>query len=551
MISPRHWLSCVLVLWTAAAHAQESTGSSGSATSGSSAGDSTGASSAFGSPTASPTNQGSSPFGSGPLSPPTPDSTTGFGTTPSQPAATESLTGPVKPLDSGPAAFSISTGYGKAPEVFVSGEGRLARPKFETHVSASVGFDDNIFQTPTKAKAGPDTVFLQQVSEATPDQIVLIPIAKRGIVNGIQPGPQQYREVLVPGTPAEFEEVVIPGTPKPKRQSSAISRESLSFEAQTSTRRTLFTTDFNLNADYYWNRPSKKEEYNGSLAVRYLHRFSGRLQTTASLDVNYLSQPDLSQINTPTNAGNGNYLVTTGKTDLSYRWTPRFSTVGSLSYNRLDYEEKERQVGNYSGFTLGMELRYLWSPKLTVVLEGRYGWITYENSSAVDSSSYYALTGFDLALSRRTAMTLRVGESIRTFEESGKRSSAPYLETSLNYQLNKASVLSWNTRFGFEEPPDDNTEVLVLRSGLSISHFFSPRFRGSLNINGIHRSTSNDQADIDSTENDLQSGISLLYTLTRDWQLNLNYNYTAVFFEQNKDADYFRNSVYAGFDYSF
>lgn len=561
MISSRFWITCLLVAIACApgAFAQQGTGSSsGGSTSTGSSSTPSGASSAFGSSAPSPPSLGTPPPSGPAILPSGTGASSSFGsgtpTVPSTPSTGEGL-GPVKPLDSGPTSFSISTGYGRAPEVFVSGEGRLSRPKYEARVSASIGFDDNIFQTPTDGEAIPDTVIEQQVTAGTEDQIVLIPVRntrpQRIGVIGPAPQEQQYRQVVIPGEEPQFEEIVIPGSPKPERKASAISRESFRFEAQTATRRSVFTFDFNINADYYWNRPGKKAEYNGALAIRYLHRFSPRLQASASVNASYLSQPDLSQINTPTRTGNGNYLVINSKFDLSYRWKPRFSTVLSLSYDQLSYEEEIRQVSDYANITLGGELRFLWTPKLTAVLEGRYSRFSYPNSPTLDSSTYFALLGVDLSLSRRAAATVRVGQSIRTFEETGEKSSAPYLETTLNYQLSKSSVLSWNTRFGFEEPPDPNTEVLVLRSGLNVTQVFSPRLRGSLGVNAIHRSSTNDVTDTEAIENTLDSNLSFYYTLTRKWSFNLTYSYTTVFFDPNEQSNYFRNRIFAGFDYAF
>jgi hypothetical protein len=551
---PGHlWIALVLML-QAGAFAQESTGSSSEGTGATSSG----ASSAFGSgSSAPPTSGGASlpennpalyqpPTGAGAEIPST--------TLPTSSAAGADLPTASKPAEAAPTTFSISTGYGRAPEVYVSGEGRLARPRFETRFSASIGFDDNVFQTPTKATGTPDTVIRQQITAGTEDQVVFIPVrdTRPQRIGVISPAPrgQQFRRVVIPGTDPEFQDIVIPGTPKPKRQVSAISRESLSFETQMATRRTVFTLDLNVNSDYYWNRPGKKAEYNGALAVRYLHRFTPRLQVSASVDASYLSQPDLSLINTPTNTGSGNYLVFSGKGDISYRWTPRFSTVGTLSYNQLSYEDKLRRGGDYQNAVVGLELRYLWSPRLTTVLEGRVSQFTYPESPTLDSLAYFGLIGFDYSLSRRGVVTLRVGEAMRTFDESGTKSSAPYLETSLSYQLSRASVLSWSNRFGFEEPPDPNTEILSFRSSVSLNHFFSPRLRGSLSINGIHRAITNDTAHTDSTEDTLDSSLSMLYTMTRKWSFNLAYTYTA-FFSDPANADYFRDRLFAGFDYAF
>jgi hypothetical protein len=57
-------------------------------------------------------------------------------------------------------------------------------------------------------------------------------------------------------------------------------------------------------------------------------------------------------------------------------------------------------------------------------------------------------------------------------------------------------------------------------------------------------------ADTNSTEVTLDSSLSLLYTLSRFWTFNLNYSYTTTFVDPG-ESDYFRNRVFAGFDYSY
>jgi hypothetical protein len=43
------------------------------------------------------------------------------------------------------------------------------------------------------------------------------------------------------------------------------------------------------------------------------------------------------------------------------------------------------------------------------------------------------------------------------------------METVLVYRLGRASVLSWNTRFGFEESASPTQERQVLRTGVNFS----------------------------------------------------------------------------------
>lgn len=549
MRSSQHWIARLIAGWCSVgvALAQQDTGGASGAAGGTSG---AGASSAFGTPSGT---------GAAPGATQSPATLTGSGTTATPAtgdagaASTFGAGATPRRAEEAPSTFSVSTGYGRAPQVFVSGEGRLAKPRFETTFATSIGFDDNVFQTPTNGADIPEQVIVTEVQPAVPDQIVFVTVQpKPGPAFGFRPVPNQPKQVpvVIKGSDAVFEEVVIPGVPAPKRRASAITRGTLTFNAQMASRRSLFTFDLNANADYYWNRPNDKSDYNGSLGLIYLHRLSPRMQFTAAVNAAYQSQPNYSQINTPTNSAAGEYLNVTSKFDLSYRWTPRFSTVTSLGYNRLIFVKQASQSGDYAETTFGTELRYLWSPRFTGVVEGRYSQILYENNSSRDADTYYALLGFDILVTRRAQGTVRLGASMRQFEESGKKATAPYLETTLVYQLAKASVLSWDGRFGFEEPPDANSEVLSLRSSVRVTHFFSPRLQGSLTLNAIQQVTSNDLTDDDTTRLTFDGTVSLRYTLTRHWTLNGYYTYTNVINDPD-ELSFFRNRVFIGAEYQF
>jgi hypothetical protein len=139
---------------------------------------------------------------------------------------------------------------------------------------------------------------------------------------------------------------------------------------------------------------------------------------------------------------------------------------------------------------------------------------------------------------------------MRQFNESGKKATAPYLETTLVYQLGKASVLSWDGRFGFEAPPDANSEVLSLRSSVRVTHFFTPRLQGSLSLNGIQRVTTSSVSDDDQTEVTLDSTVSLRYSLSPHWTLTGYYTYTNNI-DDPDTTSYFRNRLFIGAEYEF
>ncbi len=466
--------------------------------------------------------------------------------------------GTAPPLREAPTTFAIPGLYGRGPQEFVAGQGRLARPRFRFSVGASVGFDDNVFQTPTNAQGIPDQTVQVLVSPATPDTT-----AEVTIPSGDPLVPDRMETVVVPGARARFRNERIPGIPAPERTSSLITRTNVEWNVQMATRRDLFTFDFQGSAGYYWDRPGDKTDYTATLALIYLRKLTARAQFSANLNASYQTQPDFSQINSPTNNAGGEFLSTNAKADLSYRLTPRFSTVTSVAYNGIHFVEKAQEASNYGETTFGTELRYLFSPRLTLLGELRYSSSMYAKDEARNTTTYFALAGGELRLSRRFVATLRVGEALQTFEESGEKSSSPYVEGTLSYLLARGTALQWNVRYGFEESDSAASERIVARTGLSLTQIFSPRFQGSLALNLLRGITTTDSevvTDLDSlrteslTTEDVQdtidSTLSFQYVLSRKWSFNLSYSYTMVFGPDELN-DYYRQRVFVGAEYLF
>jgi hypothetical protein len=480
---------------------------------------------------------------------------------------------PTAPTRAAPTSFSIPGLYGRGPQEFVAGQGRLARPRFRFTVGGSVGFDDNVFQTPTNARGVPDQEVQVLVSPATPDttQEVTIP-------SGDPLVPDRTTTVVVPGKKAKFRTERIPGIPAPERTSSLITQAQTELNVQMATRRDLFTFDFQGSAGYYWDRPGDQTDYTGRLALIYLRKLTARAQFTANIDASYQSQPDFAQINSPTNNTGGEYLQVNAKGDLSYRLTPRFSTVTSVAYNAVHFMEKAQEASNYGETTFGTELRYLFSPRLTLLGEVRYSSSMHQLDEERDTTTYFGLVGGELRLSRRFVATLRIGEALQTFDESGEKSSSPYLEGTLSYLLARGTALQWNVRYGYEESGSADSELIVARTGLSLTQIFSPRFQGSLALNLLH-SVNTTESDVTTggptttigpdgvpvtideplrtetvTTEDVQDTIdatlSFQYVLSRKWSFNLSYTYTMVFGPDELN-DYYRQRVFLGAEYLF
>ncbi len=456
-------------------------------------------------------------------------------------------------------SFSLPGFYGASATSLTAGEGRLARPRFRYNVSMSLGYDDNTQQTPTNTPSFPAVYQEVIVDPGTPPTIQQVPV--RGpATTQIGPGgliitrPGQiigFTNQIIPGTAPKTQRVLVqPAIPKQERDGSVVTRANGGIDIQLFSARSLFTFDLNGGADYNWSRPTRSRiDYNGALVFSFLYRLTPRLQFTTQFNGAYLTQPDLSRINTPQNQTGSAYINTNAKIDLSYRVSPRFTTVLSLSDNALYFQEKLQQNGDYSEVVGGAEFRYLFSPRMTLLLEGRYNSTTYAQDSTRDSTSAFLLVGAEVQLSRVLSGSVRIGESIRTFTESGISNSSPYLEANVAYRIGPTSVVNANTRFGFEEPATAGQTRLVYRFGLSYSQAFSPRLSGSVGINYLHDTVSgqNMQDDITST---YDANFQLNYLVTRQFSLNANYSFTTLISEQGF-RDYYRNRFFFGGAYTF
>ncbi len=599
MIIHRPWIALLFAGWCFSGTMPGQEGTSGGSSSGGSSGGGSSGGSTFGSGRSSGTGTGTSSSGTGTGTPGTGTSGTGtsgtgtgttgtgttgtgagttggassafgtYGTTPEAGAAPGAETGR-KPAGAAPGAapeggsgaparassFSVPGFYGRSSETLTVGIGRLARPRFRYTGSISIGFDDNIFQTPTKSEDIPEQVVEVVVTPAEPARTELVPIVEKPApvkIPAIRPPPraQRFRTVVIPAKDAVIEEVVVsPAIPAQKRQGSLVERANVGAEIQFASRRSLFTFDLGLTAENTHERPDDQPEYSGNVAFTFVYKVTPRLQFTANFDAAYLTQPDLTRINTPDRLGGGAYLNVNAKFDLSYRLTPRLTVDTSLSSSSLLYQDKLQEGANFTDTTLGLELRYLYTPRFTLIGEARYSSIAYETSSDRDSNTAFFLVGGDWRLSTRTSVTLRLGEALRTFEMTGKESSSPYFEGSLNYRLGPASVLAMNTRFGFEEPQDASSEVQAFRLGLNFTQFFSPRLRGSLGLTGIHRTTTNEAIELETSQDTFDMNMGFEYSFSRRWTFTGSYTLTLVLTSEGQ-SDYYRNRLFLGFEYEF
>ena len=464
-----------------------------------------------------------------------------------------------------PPSFTLPGFFGGGPSSYTGGQGRLARPRFRYKVTVSQGYDDNVLQTPDDPQRFPDQFVL--VDPGTPDSVAFVPVTRIvGYVPtfaGGNPNLIHYEPVFQ----TTIERRVTPGrapvirtirAPDPQeRAGSPVSRLGLKFDTQQVTRRSLFTLDLTGSVDHYWDRPTidSSNDYSGSLTLAYVYNLTPRLSASLTANIAYISQPDFTRLNTPDRigaAGAGDLVNALARANVTYRWTPRFTTVFSVGENGITFvDQTSANAVNGDSYetTLSAEARYLWKPRYTLLAEFRHVLINYPDSASLNSTTELLLVGTELRLSARLSATVRLGESIRIFDESGGSSSSPYGEALLAYRVGPTSSFQWNSRFGFEEPPGVGSEVLSYRTTLNYSKSFTPRLSLGTGITGISRNISFTGAE-DESEQTIDANIGLEYRYSRQLTLNANFSFTKII-TTNGFRDYDRSRIFIGAEYEF
>lgn len=459
------------------------------------------------------------------------------------------------PFEQAP-SYTVPGFYGLPATTYTGGTGRLARPRFRYSAGTSIGYDDNVFQTPSKVTRQPDQLIL--IDPGTPDILTFVPVTTTTYEQAFA-GPIIYfrpvtttrlQQVIIPGRDPVFETVRAPDPPE--RIGSFVSRATLQADMQSFTRRSLFTADLSTRLDHYWSRPkpSDKDDYSGTLALAYLYRITPRLQFSLATNIAYITQPDLTRINTPDRLGLGDLVNGLARMNLSYRITPRLSATLSISENAVYFTEAGREANNSYETTFGTEVRYLWKPRYTLLAELRHSQVTFPEFTLRDSSTNTVLLGGEVTLTSRLTASIRFGASFRTFDASDEVSTSPSVEATLNYRLGATSLIQWNSRYGFEEPPDQSSEVIAFRTSLTYTKSFTPRLNARASFFTVYRTTTNPIVNFDQTDITIEASLGLQYRVTRQVTLNGDYSFTQADTDE-EFTNYVRNRLFFGVEYDF
>jgi hypothetical protein len=332
---------------------------------------------------------------------------------------------------------------------------------------------------------------------------------------------------------------------------------------------------------YYWNDISSAGVNNYDthdyLNFSLTHKASPRLTLSTVDYLTYQTEPDFS-IAQGANRRSGNYFFTQDKFNVSYLWTPRFSTVTSYALTALNYDDIAVGVFEDRFENLfGNEFRFLIWPTTSLVGEYRFQIVSYLHDGDVivpamigfvngmfvrippvrlhqDSTTQFLLAGLDHSFNPRLNISFRGGAQLRDPDQGGEENS-PYFEGTLTYVLGKQTSVSWTNHYGIDEADVANSQRRKsFRTGLSAKHDFTARISGTL---GAYYQTSdylgtNSPGAVNPsfTEQSFDLTVSFRYAITRSLGVETGYNYTDV----SSDIpvrEYSRNHYWAGLNFNF
>jgi Putative beta-barrel porin 2 len=342
--------------------------------------------------------------------------------------------------------------------------------------------------------------------------------------------------------------------PSATRQSSEFVNGSVDLDYKFGDPRLQLTLDAVAGGTYYFSDISSQNydiNLTGAFTINY--KASPRLTLGSSILVAYLTEPSFNYAG-GINSRNGNYLYTTDKVFLDYAWSRRFSTRTSYTFEAFNYDNNA--VGNISNRVtnlFGNEFRLQLVPTTSLVIEYRFEIVSYQDSS-LDSTTHFALGGIDHIFNPRLTASLRGGAEFRSYSNDGDRTS-PYFEGNVAYALGRRTSVSWNTRYGLEEPdlPGSQSRT-TFRTGLQTKFNLTSRTSTAVDLYYVHDDYHSLTSGLITTpafsEDTFNIGLTLRYGITALIGVQASYHYTDV----SSDAalrEYSRNSVSAGVNVTF
>jgi len=297
-----------------------------------------------------------------------------------------------------------------------------------------------------------------------------------------------------------------------------------------------------------------------NLTLGLTHNFSTRLSFRADVYAAYQTEPNFQSNIGPENV-RANHFETHSIFSLSYHWLPRLSSITTFTFDRIQYAQTTTTttaIGiaqDRSQYTFAEGLQFSLTARTNLLLQYRYLIVDYD-SAPRDSTTHFALVGFEHNLTENLVINVLGGASFRSFKDDGN-SIDPYAQVGVNYRGSNHS-LSWLTTYSVEQA----TQTLAmgsttLRTGLNATYDLTSRINATA---AVYYYNSSNQGSIGTTsaggaQDGLQFSLGLNYRINNHWVANANTTYSAQFSSGatggGATGGYSRNHYFAGVTYHY
>lgn len=267
--------------------------------------------------------------------------------------------------------------------------------------------------------------------------------------------------------------------------------------------------------------------YNARGSLNFEHRFSERLKVSNNFYATYGVEPNNAfGYGGSTTLWNGQYFYGYNNFNVSYAWTPRFSTTTSYTVDGIAYKDQmvARPEDRYTHL-FAQQFSYAISKRTSLTAEYRYRMTTYYTRADKNFTSQFALAGVDHAWSERASTSFRAGAEF--YDSDRSNNTAPYAEGAFNYAVDRQTMVRWFASLGFNgaELATFNSRYGV-NTGLQMTHQITKRLSANAGASYSYSNFSGGTGAADVHEHAalLSSGIG--YQLLENLNLNANYSYS-------------------------
>lgn len=290
--------------------------------------------------------------------------------------------------------------------------------------------------------------------------------------------------------------------------------------------------------------------YNARATFNFEHAFSERLKISNNFFATYGVDPSNGfGYGGSTTLWNGQYFYGYNNFNVSYAWSPRFSTTTSYTIDGIGYQDDfvANPEDRYTHL-FAQQFAYRISKQTSITAEYRYRMTVFDKSPSKNFNSQFALVGVDHAWSERMSGSARVGAE---FYESDRVSSvAPYAEGALDYAVDRQTMVRWFAALGFNgaELAAFNSRY-GLNTGVQVNHNINKRLSTNMGASYSY-STFESAGGTDSVEHAALLSAGIGYQLFENFNVNAGYSYSLL---QATDAlrEFERHRVSLGATASF